>query len=233
MECRNGLLYRHTPTSLGWHTISISLFSRLWCSPCVLYLVHRLLRCFTSSHVRFMSSINSSVLQHITRLCFTFRWEGMAASTNCLSNVNCCTTLWTYLSKTLTACFHDKNNDKTDRGQTPQKNSLTPTLVNWNVPRGIWSYSACVMPVGVAPSLVPSPGPMFGTRAASYITSNWYRHYLCRRCHVSLASLARRDNWLVEQHAGVATRHLSWLLVPQRYTEQADKVACANLQLAH
>ena len=49
-------------------------------------------------------------------LCFTAcnilpdcnRWEGMAASTNCSSYMNCCATLWTYLSQTLTACFHDK-----------------------------------------------------------------------------------------------------------------------------
>ena len=34
---------------------------------------------------------------HIARLRFTFRWEGMAASTNCSSNVNCCATVRTYL----------------------------------------------------------------------------------------------------------------------------------------
>ena len=36
-------------------------------------------------------------LGYIARLRFTFRWEGMAASTNCSSNVNCCATLRTYL----------------------------------------------------------------------------------------------------------------------------------------
>ena len=36
-------------------------------------------------------------LGYIARLRFTFRWEGIAASTNCSSNVNCCATLRTYL----------------------------------------------------------------------------------------------------------------------------------------
>ena len=35
-------------------------------------------------------------LRYITRL---LRWEGMAASTNCSSNVNCCATLRTYLAQ--------------------------------------------------------------------------------------------------------------------------------------
>ena len=46
------------------------------------------------------SCIHCTVLHclgYIARLCFTFRWEGMAASTNCSSNVNCCATLRTYL----------------------------------------------------------------------------------------------------------------------------------------
>ena len=38
-------------------------------------------------------------LRYIARLRFTLRWEGMAASTNCSSNVNCCATLRTYLAQ--------------------------------------------------------------------------------------------------------------------------------------
>ena len=41
--------------------------------------------------------LHCTVLHYIARLRFTFRWEGMAASTNCSSNVNCCATLRTYL----------------------------------------------------------------------------------------------------------------------------------------
>ena len=53
--------------------------------------VQSLLRCFRGSF------LHCTVLHYIARLRFTFRWEGMAASTNCSSNVNCCATLRTYL----------------------------------------------------------------------------------------------------------------------------------------
>ena len=55
--------------------------------------VQSLLRCFRGSFLH----CRSTVLHYIARLRFTFRWEGMTASTNCSSNVNCCATLRTYL----------------------------------------------------------------------------------------------------------------------------------------
>ena len=55
--------------------------------------------CFESSHIRFLHSTVLRCLGYIARLGFTLRWEGMAASTNCSSNVNCCATLRTYLAQ--------------------------------------------------------------------------------------------------------------------------------------
>ena len=51
------------------------------------------------SHIRFLHSTVLRCLGYIARLGFTLRWEGMAASTNCSSNVNCCATLRTYLAQ--------------------------------------------------------------------------------------------------------------------------------------
>ena len=61
--------------------------------------VQSLLRCFKGSHIRFLHSTVLRCLGYIARLRFTLRWEGMAASTNCSSNVNCCATLRTYLAQ--------------------------------------------------------------------------------------------------------------------------------------
>ena len=61
--------------------------------------VQSLLRCFKGSHVHFLHSTVLRCLGYIARLRFTLRWEGMAASTNCSSNVNCCATLRTYLAQ--------------------------------------------------------------------------------------------------------------------------------------
>ncbi|CAI8012137.1 hypothetical protein GBAR_LOCUS7785 [Geodia barretti] len=47
----------------------------------------------------YCASLLEIIVQYIARLRFTLRWEGMAASTNCSSNVNCCATLRTYLAQ--------------------------------------------------------------------------------------------------------------------------------------
>ena len=52
--------------------------------------VQSLLRCFRCSRIRFLHSTVLYCLGYIARLRFTFRWEGMAAFTNCSSAVLHC-----------------------------------------------------------------------------------------------------------------------------------------------
>ena len=73
----------------------------------------------------------------IARLCFAFRWEGMAASTNCSSHVNCYATLRTYLAQFVTHLEQRKQRLKL----TEERQDLPIYTVDPIQPHGVCAYS--------------------------------------------------------------------------------------------
>ena len=97
---RNYIYLSVNTTTIGTAPTSCSMFAQMFQRlSCGFYALYPSLACSKFAQVfqrLFFCIVLCFIIIIIARLRFTFRWEGMAASTNCSSNVNCCATLRTY-----------------------------------------------------------------------------------------------------------------------------------------
>ena len=101
--------------------------------------VQSLLRCFRGSCIRFFALYCASLLGIYCQAAL-YRWEGMAASTNCSSNVNCCATLRTYL------VHRERRSTMTEERNSNHPRSTTRHLADAHAPAyGITHIRACAM----------------------------------------------------------------------------------------